>query len=65
MTCATCGAAIAQVSGKGGGYYGCLGATKKACGNRLLVRRKLAERVLLLALTKNRTFLNARRWGRG
>ena len=50
MTCAKCGAAIAQVSGKGGGYYGCLGATKRACDNRLLVRRKLAERVLLSAV---------------
>jgi hypothetical protein len=50
MTCARCGAAIAQVSGKAGGYYGCLGATKKACDNRLLVRRELAERVILSAV---------------
>jgi hypothetical protein len=50
MTCAKCGAAIAQVSGKAGGYYGCLGATKNACDNRVLVRRKLAERVILSAV---------------
>jgi site-specific DNA recombinase len=50
MTCGECGAAIAQVSGKAGGYYGCLGATKKACDNRVLVRRKLAERVILSAV---------------
>jgi len=45
-----CGAAIAQVSGKSGGYYGCLGATKGACENRLLVRRTLTERVVLAAV---------------
>jgi len=50
MTCGICGAAIAQVSGKAGGYYGCLGATKNACENRLLVRRKLAERIILSAV---------------
>jgi hypothetical protein len=50
MTCDKCGAAIAQVSGKAGGYYGCLGAAKKACDNRLLVRRKLAERIILSAV---------------
>ena len=50
MICDRCGAAIAQVSGKAGGYYGCLGAAKKACDNRLLVRRKLAERIILSAV---------------
>jgi len=38
MTCGACGAAIAQVSGKSGGYYGCLGAAKGACENKMLVR---------------------------
>ena len=38
MICDSCAAAIAQVSGKAGGYYGCLGAAKKARDNRLLVR---------------------------
>lgn len=50
MTCDACGAAIAQVSGRHGGYYGCLGATKKACDNRVLVRRKLAERIIIDAV---------------
>jgi hypothetical protein len=50
MTCGKCGAAIAQVSGKAGGYYGCLGATKGACDNRVLVRRKLAEQIILGAV---------------
>jgi hypothetical protein len=53
--CGTCGATIAQVSGKGGGYYGCLGAAKGACDNKMLVRRKLAERLILGALTKQLT----------
>ncbi|MBP1643718.1 MAG: hypothetical protein H6Q03_2387 [Acidobacteria bacterium] len=45
--CAVCGAALAKVSGKSGGYYGCLGATKGTCENKLLVRRTLVERLLL------------------
>ncbi len=51
MVCGACGAAIAQVSGKGGGYYGCLGAAKGACGNKILVRRKLAEDIILRAVS--------------
>jgi len=47
MTCERCGAAIALVSGRRDGYYGCLGATKKACDNRVLVRRQLIERLIL------------------
>ena len=50
MVCEQCGASIAQVSGKGGGYYGCLGQTRGSCDNRLLVRRKLAERIVLSAV---------------
>ncbi len=41
---------IAQVSGKSGGYYGCLAATKGACENKTLVRRTLAEKVILSAV---------------
>ena len=50
MICDRCGKAIAQVSGKSGGYYGCLSAAKSGCDNRLLVRRTLAERLILCAL---------------
>jgi len=63
MVCGSCGAAIAQVSGKSGGYYGCIGSVKGSCKNRLLVRRTLAERVILTALreklasTKNIMYL--------
>lgn len=50
LTCGTCGRSILQVSGKSGGYYGCLSAAKRGCANRLLVRRTLLERVLIDAL---------------
>ncbi len=50
MVCGQCGATMAQVSGKGGGYYGCLGAAKGACDNKMLVRRKLAERIIIDAV---------------
>ncbi len=46
MVCGVCGSAIVKVSGKGDGYYGCLGATKGACDNRVLIRRTLAERII-------------------
>jgi site-specific DNA recombinase len=50
MVCGCCGATIAQVSGKSGGYYGCLAATKCARENKTLVRRTLAEKVILQAI---------------
>ena len=50
MVCGSCGATIAQVSGKSDGYYGCLAATKGACNNKTLVRRTLAEKVILGAI---------------
>ncbi len=49
MVCGCCGATIAQVSGKSGGY-GCLAATKGACENKTLVRRTLAEKVIVDAI---------------
>ncbi len=50
MACGACGAAMGQVSGKAGGYYGCLGAVKGACENKMLVRRSLAEQIILAAV---------------
>ena len=47
MVCGTCGANMAEVSGKAGGYYGCIAATKGACENKMLVRRTLVERIIL------------------
>ena len=63
MICGVCGSAIAKVSGKSGGYYGCLGAAKGACDNRVLVRRTLAERIITaevrerLASTENLAYV--------
>ena len=50
LSCGACGGAVARVTGKSGGYYGCIGATRRKCENRLLVRRTLAERIILAAL---------------
>jgi hypothetical protein len=46
MVCGVCGAAIALISGESGGYYGCLGAAKGSCENKMLVRRRLVENVI-------------------
>jgi hypothetical protein len=50
MNCGVCSGAIAQVSGKGGGYYGCLAAARGRFENKLLVRRSLTERIVLDAM---------------
>ncbi|MDE0081957.1 MAG: hypothetical protein OXT72_04845 [Gammaproteobacteria bacterium] len=34
------------------GYYGCLGAAKGACENKMLVHRKLAEKGILGAMAE-------------
>jgi site-specific DNA recombinase len=47
MVCGVCGATIVKVSGKGGGYYGCHRAAKHGCENRIIVRKKVVERVIL------------------
>ncbi len=51
MTCDSCGGTIGLVSGKGDGYYGCTRASKKACANKVLVPRKLAEKILIGAVS--------------
>ncbi len=50
LRCGVCDGAMGQVSGKAGGYYGCLAAAKRACGNKLLVRRRVAEARLVSAV---------------
>src|SRR5262252_6797120 len=55
LRCGHCGGAVGQVSGKGSGYYGCLGATRRACNNQLLVPRRLAERRVLAAIQEGLT----------
>ena len=47
LTCASCGTAISQVSGKGGGYFGCRGARRGTCPNKIIIRRKIVEKVIL------------------
>ena len=51
MSCGTCGSTMAQVSGKNGGYYGCLAAKRGSCENKTLVRRSLVEKIVLGAVT--------------
>jgi hypothetical protein len=50
IVCGSCGATIAQVSGTNGGYYGCPAATKGVCDTGTLVRRTLADRVVVDAV---------------
>lgn len=50
LRCGVCGGAIALVSGKGSGYYGCLNATRKACENKVLISRKRIETKFISAL---------------
>ena len=52
ITCGSCGSAITQVSGKGGGYLACLAARKGSCTNNIKVRRKLAEKLILNEVDK-------------
>jgi site-specific DNA recombinase len=52
MHCSNCEGTIGQVSGKAGGYYGCLRASKRACDNKVLVRRSLAESIIIGAVAK-------------
>ena len=41
---------IALGSGHRGSHYGCSAAARRACGNRVRVRRRVAEKVILAAL---------------
>ena len=50
------------VSGKSAGYYGCLAATKGACENHLLVRRTVAEKVIIEAVRERLTDAGAVRY---
>ena len=50
LRCACCDLRIALVSGKRGGCYGCVAATRRVCDNRLTVCRAKVERIFLRAL---------------
>lgn len=47
LKCKCCDGAMVQISGKGGGYYGCYNAKRKTCTNKLLIPRKRLETILL------------------
>lgn len=50
LKCGSCGGAIALVSGKESGYYGCLNASRRACDNKVLIPRKRVEDKFVQAL---------------
>src|SRR5688572_15203663 len=50
LRCGACGGAIALVSGKGSGYYGCLNASRRSCDNKVLIARKRIEDKFVAAL---------------
>lgn len=50
LKCGACGGAIALVSGKASGYYGCLNASRHACENKVLIGRKRLEDKFLATL---------------
>lgn len=52
MVCAVCGGTIGKVSGKGGGYYGCVRAHKNGCTNKAMVRKKVVEPIILAEVSK-------------
>ncbi len=47
IKCKCCDGAMVQVSGKGGGYYGCYNAKRKVCTNKLMIPRKRIETIIL------------------
>ena len=50
LKCGACVGAIALVSGKGSGYYGCLNASRRSCENKVLISRKRLEDKFVAAL---------------
>ncbi|HVW30431.1 MAG TPA: recombinase family protein [Polyangiaceae bacterium] len=52
LKCGACGGAIALVSGKGSGYYGCLNASRHSCENKVLIARKRIEDKFVAALNE-------------
>ncbi|MCX6117521.1 MAG: recombinase family protein [Proteobacteria bacterium] len=43
LRCGVCDGSISLVSGKNGGYYGCLNSVKKTCDNKMMISRKRLE----------------------
>ncbi len=57
LKCKCCGGAMVQISGKGGGYYGCYNNKRKVCANKLMVPRKKVESIIISNLKEK--FLTA------
>lgn len=54
IVCSECGSACALVSGRRGGYYGCIEAHRHAtCNNKLLLRKSKAEKAIVDYLNEN------------
>ncbi len=47
IRCRNCNGAVVEISGKGGGCYGCDNAKRKACKNKLLIPRKRIETIII------------------
>ena len=47
MNCKKYGSTIGKVSGKNGGYFGCLGTKRGICDNKVKVRRTVLESIIL------------------
>ncbi|GAM10053.1 recombinase [Geobacter sp. OR-1] len=52
MVCDVCGNTIGKVTGKGGGYYGCMKAVRGGCTNKLMVRKSIVEPIIMGELAK-------------
>ena len=52
LRCGECGGSMSLVSGKSGGYYGCLNAVRHTCTNAMLIARKKLEKQFIRALSQ-------------
>ena len=52
LRCGECGGSMSLVSGKSGGYYGCLNAVRHTCTNSMLIARKKLEKQFIRALSQ-------------
>jgi site-specific DNA recombinase len=51
-TCSECGGAILTVSAKAGGYFGCINGARGACTNNIILKKSVAESMLLAEVGK-------------
>ena len=53
MYCGCCDRGVGLVSGRHGGYYGCTAARNRGCDNRVMLRRIVAEKIIVEAVQKH------------